>query len=115
MLCAHCGLPVTAGQQVFGLVPDTSVLHPTEPDLDGVRQLIACCKEHLNLVRCVYMSRPFVKEELWAAKIARVLRAHPAGVSEEQLTEESGLSIIQIEHTLAWQTTQFLRDQAEEI
>ncbi|WP_328419165.1 hypothetical protein [Streptomyces sp. NBC_00443] len=78
-----------------------------------MRQLIACCEEHLDLVRCAFTSR-FVKEELWAAKIARVLRAHPAGVSEEQLTEESGLSIIQIEHTLAWQTTHLLRDQAGE-
>ncbi|MEV6742621.1 hypothetical protein AB0N14_39510 [Streptomyces sp. NPDC051104] len=43
--------------------------------------------------------------ELWAGKIARVLRRHLERVSEENLALESGLTHEQIQRGVMWQNT----------
>ena len=47
--------------------------------------------------------------ELWAGKIARVLRRHPKGVGEEDLARESGLTHEQIQRGVMWQNTEAQR------
>ncbi|MGP3980086.1 hypothetical protein [Streptomyces sp. KR80] len=54
-----------------------------------------------------HYSRPFVDAELWAGKIARVLQEHPDGFSEEELVEETGLDLGQIEAGVMWQNIEF--------
>ncbi|UQA96296.1 hypothetical protein [Streptomyces halobius] len=110
--CDLCGAPLSPTSQMFSLVPDSSVIHPDDPDQDGQRLLAACTPEHLGELRERHRQRPYVKEELWAGKIDRALRAHPEGLDEEQLAEATGLNFIQIEHTLSWESERFLRRQA---
>ncbi|WP_411138521.1 hypothetical protein [Streptomyces sp. C10] len=95
--------------QLCGLVPDSSFLHPYDPDLDGLRRLVACGPEHLGELQQQYRERPFVREELWAGKIARALRNQP-DLDEEELADVTGLHFIQIERSLTWGRECFLRE-----
>ncbi|MFJ6752080.1 hypothetical protein ACIQNI_28430 [Streptomyces sp. NPDC091266] len=110
-LCDLCGVETSPTSQAFSLVGDSSCIHPYDPDQDGERLLAACGSDHLGQLQQRYWERPFVKEELWAGKIARALRMQP-DLGAEELTEAAGLSLIQIEHTLAWESERFLREQA---
>ncbi|MGY5124258.1 hypothetical protein [Streptomyces nigrescens] len=98
-----------AATQVCSLVPDSSFLHPYDPDLDGLRRLAACGPEHLSKLQQQYRERPFVKEELWAGKIARALRNQP-DLDEEELADVTGLNFLQIERSLTWESECFLRE-----
>ncbi|MFJ9850381.1 hypothetical protein [Streptomyces sp. NPDC101150] len=110
-LCDLCGEPIPPQSQLFSLVPDSSVTHPSDPGQDGQRLLAACSSEHLAELQQQYRQRPYVNEELWAGKIARALRAHPEGLDEDQLAQATGLNFVQIEHTLSWESECFLRRQ----
>ncbi|MCX5446433.1 hypothetical protein [Streptomyces nigrescens] len=96
--------------QVSSLVRDSSFLHPYDPDLDGLRRLGACGPAHLRELQQLYRQRPFVKEELWAGKIARALRTQP-DLNEGELADVTGLNYIQIERSLTWESERFLREQ----
>lgn len=109
--CDLCGLPIPSSTQLFSLVPDSSAIHPDDPEQDGQRLLAACGPECLGVLQQRYRQRPYVREELWAGKIARALDAHPEGLDEAGLVRATGLNIIQIEHTLSWESERFLRQQ----
>ncbi|AWN30571.1 hypothetical protein YWIDRAFT_05155 [Streptomyces sp. SceaMP-e96] len=109
-LCDLCGLPIPASTQLYSLVPDSSFLHPYDSDRDGLRRLAACGSEHLSELQQQYRTRPFVKEELWAGKVARALRTQP-DLDEDELADVTGLNYIQIEHSLTWESERFLRER----
>jgi hypothetical protein len=50
-----------------------------------------------------YRLRPFVEDELWAGKIRRARRRHPAGLTGEEMAGATGLDARQILRALAWQ------------
>ncbi|MEW2437308.1 hypothetical protein AB0952_24660 [Streptomyces caniferus] len=103
-------MPVPLTAQVLSLVRDSSCIHPYDPDQDGERRLTACGTEHLGELQERYRARPFVKEEVWAGKIARARHTQP-DLDEEELVDMTGLNFIQIEHALAWESKCFLREQ----
>ncbi|MFE2157995.1 hypothetical protein ACFW9M_09280 [Streptomyces lydicus] len=109
--CDLCGGPIPPSLQIFSLVPDSSVIHPEDPDQDGQRLLAACSPEHLSDLQQRYRRRPYANEELWSGKIARALRAHPEGLDDEHLVQATGLNFIQIEHALSWESERFLRSE----
>lgn len=111
--CDLCGMALPAESQVFSLVPDSSALHPYDPEQDGERVLAACSSEHLGELQQQYRQRPYAKEELWTGKIARALRIEP-DLNEEELAEVTGLNFIQIERALAWESERLLEELAEE-
>lgn len=108
-LCDLCGMRLPATAQVYSLVPDSSFLHPYDPDLDGLRRLAACGPAHLKELQQQYRKRPFLKEELWAGKITRALRNQP-DLDAEELADVTGLNFIQIERSLTWESECFLRE-----
>jgi hypothetical protein len=103
-LCGVCGVVISNG--VAGLrilLPDSSVVDPTDPTMDGRRRAVACCTEHLDALRSDYADRPFVDEELWAAKVECALRATENGeLGRTQLMMATGLTIDQIRKAIAW-------------
>ncbi|WP_326615785.1 hypothetical protein OG863_00920 [Streptomyces decoyicus] len=103
-------MPIPSATQTYSLVPDSSFLHPYDPDHDGLRRLAACGPEHLSELQQQYRTRPFVKEELWAGKVARALRTQP-NLDEDELADVTGLNYIQIERSLTWESERFLREQ----
>ncbi|MFF3910321.1 hypothetical protein ACFYZJ_31225 [Streptomyces sp. NPDC001848] len=82
---------------------------PVSHQYDGKRMLVGCSREHLEELVEQYKRRPFLDAELWAGKIARVLRRHPEGISEEDLARESGLTHEQIQRGVMWQNTEAQR------
>jgi hypothetical protein len=64
--CEWCNVLVTDGSELYGLVPDSSVIHASDPSMDGSRLITACSDEHLVALRVRYAARPFVNEEQWA-------------------------------------------------
>lgn len=80
-----------------------------DSQFDGARMLVGCSREHLAELVERYKRRPFVDAELWAGKIARVLRQHPQGISEEDLTRKTGLTHDQIQREVMWQNTEAQR------
>ncbi|MER7540806.1 hypothetical protein ABTX77_39500 [Streptomyces sp. NPDC097704] len=105
-ICDRCRRAVSPGMGVFGLVQDSSWIHPADPDQDGRRLVTACCLDHLDEVRELYRARPFVNAELWARKIDRALAQYPQGLSTEELIEETGLNLIQLERATVWRSEQ---------
>jgi hypothetical protein len=112
-LCDLCGEHLTPATQVFSLVPDSSTIHPYNADLDGMRRLAACSPAHLGELQQHYRQRPYIKEELWAGKIARALRLQP-DLDEEELAEVTDLNFLQIERSLTWESERFLREAMPE-
>ncbi|MFE1775417.1 hypothetical protein [Streptomyces sp. NPDC059008] len=110
-LCGLCGVQLTPATEVFTLVPDSSAVHPYNADLDGMRRLGACSPDHLGELQQHYRQRPYIKEELWAGKIARALRLQP-DLDKEELSEVTDLNFLQIERSLTWESERFLRDTA---
>ncbi|MGX1759798.1 hypothetical protein ACWIG5_23310 [Streptomyces lydicus] len=110
-VCELCGTAIHRTSQVSGRVRDSSWIHPYDSEQDGERLLAACSPGHLDQLRQRYRRRPFVKEELWAGKIDRALRAQP-DLDEEELADVTGLNFIQIEHALTWESERFLEERA---
>ncbi|MFF3911631.1 hypothetical protein ACFYZJ_38170 [Streptomyces sp. NPDC001848] len=109
-ICDLCGAVIPTGSiDWYALVRDSSAVHAVESKYDGKRTLVACSREHLAELLEQYKRRPFVDAELWAGKIARVLRRHPEGVSEEDLARDSGLTHVQIQRGVMWQNTEAQR------
>lgn len=100
--CDLCGATISSGSGVYARVQDSSVVHGSDPALDGQRFLTACSPDHLGELQERYRRRPFVNEELWVGKVGRALREHPFGMSEEQLVEATGLNLLQIGRAVAW-------------
>lgn len=92
----------------YGLVCagwDSSAIHTVESKYDGKRLRVRCSREHLAELAEQYKRRPFVDAELWAGKIARVLRQHPESIS----IRESALTHEQIQRGVMWQNMEAQR------
>jgi hypothetical protein len=84
-------------------VADSSAVYVYDLGNDGQRFVTACSQEHLDVLRQRYAHRPFVEEELWIGKIARVLDEHPGGLRLDLLAEAAGLTAGRVEQALQWQ------------
>ncbi|MFH9347707.1 hypothetical protein [Kitasatospora sp. NPDC017646] len=101
-LCDLCGQVVAAPDLLSALVPDSSALHPSDPELDGRRVLTACTVEHLAELVEHYRDRPFVPEEQWAGKVCRTLAEQEEPVPLSQVAQLSGLSVQQAAQGVEW-------------
>ncbi|MDY0812214.1 hypothetical protein [Kitasatospora purpeofusca] len=101
-LCDHCGRVVLIEDLLGALVPDSSVVHESDPRLDGERVVTACSAEHLAVLVEVYRDRPFVPEEQWAAKVCRVLAERDDPVPLSEVAALSGLSEQQAQQGVDW-------------
>ncbi|THA75421.1 hypothetical protein [Streptomyces sp. A0592] len=101
-VCDLCQQAIAPGQGVGQNYRDSSFAHPVDHHRDGIRRLRACRPGHLLELQQGYRRRPFTDEELWAAKIERVMRRYPQGTSLENLAVESGLSMFQVEAATVW-------------
>jgi hypothetical protein len=99
---------------VRGYVPDSSCVHPANDWFDGLRLVTACGQAHFDVVRDEYRLRPFVAEELWAAKITRAMTAGPPVLTLEELGRRTGLHEPQIRRAVAWHNERGRRRQAEQ-
>ncbi|ELS50924.1 hypothetical protein [Streptomyces viridochromogenes] len=101
-LCDLCAAAFPEDEAVRGYVPDSSAVHPTNDWFDGLRRVTACGDAHFVVLRDTYRRRPFVEEELWAAKITRVLTSGPPVATMEQLGCRTGLYESEIRRAMAW-------------
>ncbi|MFJ8436715.1 hypothetical protein ACIQ9P_36015 [Kitasatospora sp. NPDC094019] len=101
-LCDHCGRALLAEDLLGALVPDSSAVHASDPELDGKRVVTACSAEHLGMLVAVYRSRPFVPEEQFAAKVCRTLADYDEPVSLGLVATMSGLSEEQAQQGIDW-------------
>ncbi len=101
-LCDLCGVTLPADEAVCAYVPDSSAVQPGREWFDGLRLLTACGEEHLAVLREKYRLRPFVQEELWAAKIDRALSADTPVLTMSQLGCRTGLHEPEIRRAIAW-------------
>ncbi|WP_328773618.1 hypothetical protein [Streptomyces sp. NBC_00286] len=101
-LCDLCGDVFPASDAVSGYVPDSSATHATNDWFDGLRHVTACRDVHFDAIRETYRRRPFIEEELWAAKITRVLASGPPVLTMEQLACLTGLHEPEIRRAIAW-------------
>ncbi|MFF3072243.1 hypothetical protein ACFVSN_29735 [Kitasatospora sp. NPDC057904] len=102
-LCDLCGRAVPGDDLLSALVPDSSALHVSDPDLDGKRVLTACTVGHLADLIEQYRRRPFVLEEQWAGKVCRVIAEYddePVPIST--VAALSGLSVEQAQQGVEW-------------
>jgi hypothetical protein len=105
-LCDLCGALTWDSARWSAVVPDSSSI-TVDPEFDGKRLIVGCSRQHLAALAEQYKNRPFVDAELWQGKIARAMQQHPHGVSPEDLAEETGLSLQQIEAGVTWRTIDF--------
>ncbi len=112
-LCDHCGRVVLDEDLLGALVPDSSAVHVSDPQLDGKRVLTACSAEHLAALVEVYRSRPFVREEQWAAKVCRALGDYDEPVPLAVVAELSGLSVDQAQQGVDWHNARAREWRAE--
>ncbi|MFG2915166.1 hypothetical protein ACGF0D_20070 [Kitasatospora sp. NPDC048298] len=101
-LCDQCGRAVARTELLGALVPDSSALHSTEPELDGKRVVLACSAEHLTTLIADYRHRPFVPEEQWAAKVCRTLAECDEPLPLSVVARLSGLSERQAMEGVEW-------------
>jgi hypothetical protein len=112
-LCDECGEVVADDELIGALVPDSSALHASDPELDGKRLVTACSVEHLTVLVEQYRSRPFVREEQWAAKVCRALAAYDEPVPLGTVAALSGLSEQQAQLGVDWHNARAREWQAE--
>ncbi|MEU6368634.1 hypothetical protein ABZ876_23545 [Streptomyces sp. NPDC046931] len=101
-LCDLCAAAFPGGDAVRGCVPDSSSARRGHDWFDGLRLVTACSDAHFQAVRETYRHRPFVAEELWAAKITRALTTGPPVLSLVHLACRTGLQESQIRRAVAW-------------
>ncbi|MEV7687463.1 hypothetical protein [Streptomyces bungoensis] len=101
-LCDLCAATFPEDEAVTGYVPDSSCAHPTRHWFDGLRPITTCCEEHFETLRETYRRRPFLQEELWAARIACALTAGRPVLSLEELGCRTGLYEPEIRRAIAW-------------
>ncbi|WP_069813183.1 hypothetical protein [Streptomyces sp. TP-A0874] len=102
VLCDLCAAVSRDDEAVRTYVPDSSYTHPVNDWFDGLRLLTACGKTHLAELRKHYRSRPFVEEELWAAKITRALTSGPPVLTLVELGCRTGLHEPDLRRAIAW-------------
>ncbi len=114
-LCDVCGLLVAEDEAYLSVVADSSATATEGGELmDGERLLTACSWEHLEYLVLAYEQRPFVWEELWAAKMLDALRQYGPRLTTVQLAAASGLTPAQLDHARTWHTHHRLLPTAPE-
>ncbi|WP_329141222.1 hypothetical protein [Streptomyces sp. NBC_00670] len=113
-LCDLCAATFPQEEAKRGYVPDSSSVHPTNDGYDGLRALTACGDDHFEVLRKQYLRRPYVEEELWAAKITRVLTTGPPTLTMDQLGCRTGLHEPELRRAIAWHNERMRRYAAEE-
>lgn len=101
-LCDLCARTFPEDEAVRGYVPDSSSVHPTQDWFDGLRLVTACSDAHFAVIWDRYRLRPFVQEELWAAKIDRALTGGTPVLTLEELGCRTGLHEPEIRRAIAW-------------
>ncbi|WP_217139780.1 hypothetical protein [Streptomyces sp. AC627_RSS907] len=110
-LCDLCARVFPKDESVSGYVPDSSAAHTTNEWFDGLRLITACCDDHFDAIKKDYADRPFVQEELWAAKLTRALTTGPPALSMDQLGCRTGLQEPQIRAAIAWHNERMREQQ----
>ncbi|MCC3655017.1 hypothetical protein LIX60_26820 [Streptomyces sp. S07_1.15] len=101
-LCDLCARTFPEDEAVSGYVPDSSCAHPRRQWFDGLRPVTACSEEHFGVIREEYRLRPFVPEELWAAKVNRALTTGRPVLTLEELGRRTGLHEPELRRAIAW-------------
>jgi hypothetical protein len=101
-LCDLCGATFPKDEAVRGHVPDSSSVSARNDWYDGLRLITACGPEHFAVMREIYRRRPFVQEELWAAKITRALTGGASVLTFVELECRTGLHEPEIRRAIAW-------------
>ncbi|MER7895774.1 hypothetical protein ABTX62_06500 [Streptomyces sp. NPDC096046] len=101
-LCDLCAATFPRSEAVTGYVTDSSSAHPTCDWFDGLRRVTACGDPHFDVIRERYRHRPFVREELWAAKVTLALTCGPPVLSWEELGCRTGLQEAELRSAIAW-------------
>ncbi|TQJ91265.1 hypothetical protein [Streptomyces sp. SLBN-31] len=101
-LCDLCARTFPEHEAVSGYVPDSSSADPRNDWFDGLRRITACSDAHFQMVRDRYRHRPYVEEELWAAKITRALTSGTPVRTLAQLSCRTGLHEPEIRRAVAW-------------
>ncbi|MFE9934343.1 hypothetical protein [Streptomyces sp. NPDC005533] len=101
-VCDLCRRVIPLGDGLCSRVRDSSWADPVDPRYDGRRLIIVCDTGHLAKLQEQFRQRPFVNEELWAAKINRAHLRHQGTLGMNQLAEETGLVLHQIEAAALW-------------
>lgn len=112
-LCDRCGAVFPAGRAVCALVPDSSCAQGRGGRADGLRLLTACGEQHLEELREDYRRRPFVEEELWAAKVTQALSAGPPALTVAEVARRTGLHEPEIHRAVLWHNRR-LREAREQ-
>ncbi|MGV9245815.1 hypothetical protein [Streptomyces sp. NPDC003710] len=110
-LCDLCAATFPGGDAVRGYVPDSSSAQTGDDWFDGLRLVTACSEAHFQAVRETYRHRPFVVEELWAAKITRALTTGPPVLSLVELACRTGLQEPEIRRAVAWHNERLRRQR----
>ncbi|MBQ0827021.1 hypothetical protein VM636_28775 [Streptomyces sp. SCSIO 75703] len=110
-LCDLCARVFPEHESLRGYVPDSSAADSGSEWFDGLRLVTACCDEHFDTVKQEYLRRPFVEEELWAAKLTRALTTGPPALSMDQLACRTGLHEPQIRRAIAWHNERMREEQ----
>ncbi|MFH9086509.1 hypothetical protein [Streptomyces sp. NPDC017673] len=101
-LCDLCAATFPEDEAVRGYVPDSSSVSLRNDWFDGLRLITACSTEHFAALRTTYERRPFTQEELWAAKVNRVLTSGPPALTFVELECRTGLDETEIRRAIAW-------------
>ncbi|GGZ26916.1 hypothetical protein GCM10010300_82820 [Streptomyces olivaceoviridis] len=101
-LCDVCGATFPEDEAVRGYVPDSSSVSRRNDWFDGMRLITACSTEHFAVLRKTYQRRPFTQEELWAAKVNRVLTSGTPALTLGELACRTGLDETEIRRAVAW-------------
>lgn len=106
-LCGSCGVVVGGDDTLYAFVPDSSVIHGSDPKFDGNRLLTACSPEHLDDLVKQYADRPFVEAEQWSGKVERAIVNNPGRrIDDAALAELTGLTGQQIHQGITWHNKQ---------
>jgi hypothetical protein len=99
--CDHCFRELPPGRVLVAVAPDSSVVHGSDPSLDGWR-LVRACAEHL--AELIDSARAgWVEEQLWFGRLARassVLEMH--GAPLRQVARHASLSPERLHQALRW-------------
>jgi hypothetical protein len=102
-LCDLCGALILDGAEVRDVVPDSSAVDLSRPELDGWRPVVACGGDHLELLRRQYEYRPFDHEELWAQIVDRAERREARWcMGIDDLVTSTGLTLDQLLRAIRW-------------
>ncbi|HEX7659230.1 MAG TPA: hypothetical protein VF444_07095 [Pseudonocardiaceae bacterium] len=101
-VCALCGHPIPNGTGLSALLPDSSVIDPHDPSLDGRRPVFACGGDHLDEL-IARAQREWIDEELWFGQLCRAsVRPGMCDADLTRLGQLARLSDIKLRRALEW-------------